>query len=187
VAALAFLSLGMICALVGRVLLVMGAWQISAGWAVGVFLPFGPLFFRLNYPDQAERARLFRLAALPCFFVYMVLGPGPAFRHHLTRATNISAQPVGYAAEKGHSRSSKSGKPGDPKVELAPSVEDRRSTNTQEFEKLRRWDAALHLKKRDLLHSDTAGNQVYALELEQYTTALQKATAERTTLWPNAH
>lgn len=177
----------MICALIGRVLLVMAAWRISAGWAIGVFLPFGPLVFRLNYPDEAQRSRLFRIATMPCFFLYMVLGPGPAFRQHLTRATNLSAQPVGYAAEKAHSTSKQSGKPGDPKVELAPSVDERRLTNKQEFEKLRNWDVALRLKKRDLLHSDTAGNEAYVLELEQYKAALEKATAERTTLWPNAH
>jgi hypothetical protein len=177
----------MVCALIGRVLLVMAAWQISAAWAVGVFLPFGPLFFRLNYPDQAQTSRLFRLATLPCFFLYVVLGPGPAFRHHLTRATNISVQPTGYATEKLHFWSKHAPKSDGPKVELKPSLEDQRLTNTQEFEKLRSWDAALRLKKRDLLHSDTAGNQAYSLELEQYKAALQKATAERTVLWPNAH
>jgi hypothetical protein len=187
VAALAFLILGMICALIGRVLLVTAAWQISAAWAIGVFLPFGPVLFRLNYPDQALRSRMFRLATLPCFFLYLVLGPGPAWRHQLTRATNISLQPTGYATEKHHFWSKQATKPAGPKVELTPSVEERRLTNSREFEKLRTWDSALRLKKRDLLHSDTAGNQAYALELEQYQANLQKATAERTALWPKAH
>jgi len=187
VLALVFLILGMVCALIGRVLLVMAAWQISVAWGVGVFLPFGPLFFRLNYPDQAQRSRLFRLATLPCFFLYLVLGPGPAYRHYLTRATNISAQPSGYAMEKPHFWSKQTPKMPGPQVEVTPSLEDRRLTNTQQFEKLRSWDAALRLKKRDLLHSDTAGNQAYSLELEQYKAALQNATAERTALWPNAH
>jgi hypothetical protein len=177
----------MVCALIGRVLLVMAAWQISVAWAIGVFLPFGPVLFRFNYPDEAQRSRMFRLATLPCFFLYILLGPGPDFRHHLTRATNISVQPTGYATEKPHFWSKQAAKTSGPTVELTPSIEDRRLSNTQVLEKLRNWEAALRLKKRDLLHSDTAGNQAYSLELEQYKAALEIATAERAALLSNAH
>ena len=71
-----------------------------------------------------------------------------------------------------------------PSVELTPSTEERRISNTREFEHLRTWGEALRLKKRDLLHSDTAGNATYAAEFAQYTTALEKAKAERSVLWP---
>jgi hypothetical protein len=40
------------------------------------------------------------------------------------------------------------------------------------------------LKKRDLLHSDVAGNEAYTVELAQYNAALAKATAEKNALWP---
>jgi hypothetical protein len=73
-----------------------------------------------------------------------------------------------------------------PKVELTPGVEERRTANTREFERLRAWSDALRLRKRDLLHSDTEGNRAYELELAQYNAALEKANTERSALWPAA-
>jgi hypothetical protein len=57
---LVFLGLAIVCALISRILLLIAAINISAGWAFGVFLPFGPLFFRLNYPEAARNSFLFR-------------------------------------------------------------------------------------------------------------------------------
>jgi len=40
------------------------------------FCRFGPLLFRLNYPDLAPLSKTFRLVALPCILAYFVLRPG---------------------------------------------------------------------------------------------------------------
>lgn len=161
----------------------MAALKISAVWAVGVFLPFGPFLFRLNYPEEAYRSRLFRFATLPCFLIYIVLGPGPAYKNHLTRITQISALPGSYKMEKAKTPAAPAN---GPTVETTPSAEERRATNTRDFGHLRAWGEALRLKKRDLLHSDTNGNIAYAAELAQYNAALEKAKADRATLWPAA-
>jgi hypothetical protein len=154
---------------------------VSGGWAVGVLLPFGPLFFRLNYPDQARRSYLFRLATLPCFFLYILLGPGPVLKQRLYKTTQISAQPGSYGMER---KSQAKGKTAGPTVEVAPNPEDLRRANIQRFEHLRAWNESLRLKKRDLLRSDTKGNAAYTLELADYNAALATATAERAALWP---
>lgn len=179
-AAFAFLIIGLVCALVSRVLLFIAALNIGAGWAVGVLLPFGPVLFRLNYPEEARSSRMFRLATLPCFFLYIMLGPGPAYQHYIHRVTNISPQTLGYGSEK---RKASGGQ--GPVVQTAPTIEERRASNAQEFEHLRVWGEALRLKKRDLLHSDTAGNVAYAAELAQYNATLEKAKAERLAIWPS--
>ncbi len=182
---MAFLIIGVVCALISRVLLFTAALNVSGAWAVGVLLPFGPILFRLNYPEDAYRSRMFRIATLPCFFLYIILGPGPSFRQHLLKTTQISVQPVSYGMEKPKASPKRAAAPG-PSVELTPSTEERRISNTREFERLRPWGEALRLKKRDLLHSDTAGNATYAAEFAQYTLALETAKAERSVLWPPA-
>jgi hypothetical protein len=185
-AALAFLIVGVVCSLISRVLLFKAALAISGRWAVGVLVPFGPMLFRMNYPEEVYQSRMFRLATLPCFFLYILLGPGPSYRHHLSKVTSISAQPAAYAIEKPAVLAKPSpARPG-PKIELTPSLDDRRTVNTQEFEHLRAWAEALRLKKRDLLHSDTDGNLGYTAEFAQYNAALAKATAERGVIWPSA-
>src|SRR5437660_11827740 len=73
---LVFLGLAIVCALISRILLLMAAIDISAWWALGVFLPFRPLFFRLNYPQQARNSFLFRVATLVCIFGFAVMRPG---------------------------------------------------------------------------------------------------------------
>ena len=185
-APLAFLIIGVVCALISRVLLFTAALNIGGAWAVGVLLPFGPILFRLNYPEEAYRSRMFRLATLPCFFLYILLGPGPSFRRHLLKTTQISAQPLSYSMEKPKASPKHAAPAPGPTVELTPSADERRISNTREFERLRTWGEALRLKKRDLLHSNTAGNAAYTAEFAQYTTALEKAKAERSVLWPPA-
>src|SRR5438128_1625697 len=76
VAALVFLFMGLICALIGRFLLLGAAFGISVWWGLGVFLPFGPLLFRLSYPDLAPLSKKFRLATLPCILLYFILRTG---------------------------------------------------------------------------------------------------------------
>ena len=188
-AALGFLIIGLICAIISRVLLFMAALKISAGWAFGVLVPFGPMLFRFNYPEEAYRSRLFRLATLPCLFLYFVLGSGPgSFRHSRIELKHGLDQPLHYSMEKKIPVAKRTpGGPG-PQVELSPgpSLDERRVANTREFERLRAWDEALRLRKRDLLHSDVAGNSAYNSELEQYKVALEKANAERSAIWPSA-
>jgi hypothetical protein len=182
--ALAFLIIGVVCSLVSRVLLFKAALAVSKGWALGVLLPFGPVLFRLNHAEEARPSFMFRLATLPCFLVYVLLGPGPRLKHDIWKSTHISVQPNGYALEKGKGPVKKSpGQPG-PTVQLTPSAEERRLSNTRDFDHLRAWGDVLRLKKRDLLHSDTAGNEAYTIELAQYNAAIGKANAERALLWP---
>jgi len=175
VAALIFLGIGLLCAIIGRILLIGAAFQISIWWGLGVFLPFGPLLFRLSYPEKAERSRMFRLATLPCIFLYLVLGPGSSplayYRYKIKHPRPPSGAASGYALE-----NAKQSKPGN--LELA----SRYAANIVEFDRLRAWSEKLRLQKRDLLHSDEQGNRAYDAEAAEYNAALEKANAERDAL-----
>jgi len=176
--ALVFLGLAIVCGLISRILLVTAAIKISVGWAVGVFLPFGPLVFRLNYPEEARNSYFFRVATLLCVFGFVVYDP--RMRLHLPgiRATaaspRLSKQTVGYAVEK----------PSSSKGTAAPTptLAERRTANAIELERLHGIEAELKLRKRDLLHSDTEGNRVYSVDLAAYNEALAKATTEKNAL-----
>jgi hypothetical protein len=176
VVALVFLALGVVCVLIGRILLIRAAFGVSVWWGLGIFLPFGPLLFRLSYPDLAPLSRTFRLVALPCILAYFVLRPGPLSGSHFDQFFQHKPVPSApanhYGMEKTHSPAP------------APNLGERRAANTLEFERLNAWKEALRLKKRDLLHSDVAGNEAYTVELAQYNAALTKAIAEKTALWP---
>jgi hypothetical protein len=167
VVALAFLILAGVCAVIGRILLVAGAFGVSVWWGLGVFLPFGPLLFRLSYPEIAPKSRYFRLAVLPCVLAYFLLGSGgfPNLRRSdLVESANAPAAPKEhYAVEK------------IAKSDLA----ERTAANDREFKRLETWKAALRLQKRDLLNSDVQGKIRYDAELAQYEAALAKATAEK--------
>jgi len=174
---LVFLGLAILCALLSRILLVTAAVKISAGWAFGVFLPFGPLFFRLNYPEAARNSYLFRVATLLCVFGVVISQPRMMLHtpkiHPTAASPRLSKQTVGYAMEK-------------PGTNVAstptPALEQRRAANTTELERLRGVESELKLRKRDLLHSDTEGNRVYAIDLASYNEALAKATTEKNAL-----
>jgi hypothetical protein len=58
----------------------------------------------------------------------------------------------------------------------------RRAANAKELERLREVEEQLKLRKRDLLHSDTQGNRLYAIDLGSYDDALAKATSEKNAL-----
>jgi len=143
---------------------------------LGIFLPFGPLLFRLSYPDLAPLSRTFRLIALPCILAYFVLRPGPPnydkFFKYKSDKPVASAPANHYGLEK------------ITKVVAAPSLYDRRVANSKELQRLAEWEAALRLKKRDLLHSDVKGNRAYNAEVAEYNAALTKATAEKNAVWP---
>jgi hypothetical protein len=179
VAAFAFLIIGLLCAIVSRILLLIAALDVSVWWAFGVFLPFGPLFFRLSYPDLARSSRLFRLATLPCLFLYLLLGPGPSYRRQLSNGKLTSSLSSYYGLESLRAGGKKSPSP-TPSIEQQ--IAERRTANYREFQRLESWSAALKLRKRDLLHSDSEGNRLYEIELGQYNAALAKAKAEREAL-----
>ena len=71
---------------------------------------------------------------------------------------------------------------GTPTPAPAPTLDRRRAANATELERLRGVEAELKLRKRDLLHSDSEGNRIYAIDLASYNEALAKATAEKTAL-----
>jgi hypothetical protein len=176
VAALIFLAIGLVCVLIGRILLVGAAFGVSVWWGLGIFLPFGPLLFRLSYPDLAPLSRTFRLAALPCILAYFVLRPGPLSASHFDQFFKHKEVPSAPANHYGLEKVSK--------AIAAPSLDQRRAINATELERLTEWSQALRLKKRDLLHSDVQGNLAYNAEVAEYNAALIKATAEKNALWP---
>jgi hypothetical protein len=174
-----FLGLAIACALISRILLLKAAINISVWWALGVFLPFGPLFFRLNYPEEARNSYLFRVATLLCVFGFVVMRPGlnfsPRGSHRTTLFAPQGKQTFGYAMEK--PMPSKKTNPA--AAAPTPTLEQRRAANAIELERLRGVEEQLKLRKRDLLHSDTEGNRLYAIDLASYNDALAKATAEK--------
>jgi len=176
-----FLGLAILCALISRILLVTAAIKISAGWGFGVFLPFGPLFFRLNYPEEARNSYLFRVATLLCIFAFVISQPGMKLHmpkiHPTAASPRLPKQAIGYAMEKPGTKVAGALTPAP-----TPALAERRAANTTELERLRGVEAELKLRKRDLLHSDTEGNRVYAIDLAAYNEALTKATADKNAL-----
>jgi hypothetical protein len=179
-----FLGAAVVLSLISRVLLLIAAINISVWWALGIFLPFGPTFFRLNYPEEARRSMWLRIAALPCFGAYLLMGPGQAMKAPKWRSLDAgpsSTHLVHYALEKPGASPQKNLTT--PTPAPTPSLEERRAANAKELERLEKRAEELRLGKRDLLHSDKEGNRVYAIDLLEYNEALAKATAEKTALW----
>ena len=174
-----FLGLGLILMLIGRILLMNAAFGVSVWWGLGIFLPFGPLVFRLNHPDLAPMSRTFRLFALPCILAYFVLRSGPLLGSHTDHFFTHKDVPAAPANHYGMEKISQAfGGKG--------SLEQRRIANNKEFARLNAWAEALRLKKRDILRSNVKGNIDFNAELAQYNAALAKATAERDAIWPQA-
>ena len=175
--ALIFLAVGVVLMLIGRILLISAAFGVSIWWGFGIFLPFGPLLFRLSYPDLAPMSRTFRLFAMPCVLAYFVLGGGSLSGSHYDqffKQKNIPSAPANhYALEKNVS------KPG-----VFGSLEERRIASAKEMERLTAWAETLHVKKRDLLNSDVEGTKAFNAEVAEYNAALAKATAEQAAIWP---
>jgi hypothetical protein len=179
--ALVFLLLGVLCGLIARALLITAAFGISKKWGFGVFFPFGPLFFRLSYPDEARRARMFQLATLPCIFLYVMTSNemlpsthvglvrmGPAdHQYYALAAGSYSVKIPGFGTEKADAAPNKT------------SVEDRRTANDREFQRLRQMSEELRVRKRDLLNSDTEGAKAYNQMANDYNAALDKYNAEK--------
>src|SRR5262249_23387477 len=103
-AGLVCLGLGIVFALISRGLLLAAAFSISYWWGIGVLLPFGPLLFRLSYPEQAARARIFGLLSLPCYLGFFTFGSGFGALSSLGKDPvenefATTSKPVGYAME----------------------------------------------------------------------------------------
>jgi len=176
VVALIFLAVGLLLILIGRILLIGAAFGVSVWWGLGIFLPFGPLLFRLSYPDLAPLSRTFRLFALPCILAYFVMRPGPlsgSYYDQFFKHKNVPAVPANhYALEKTS------------KPTPTPSLDERRIANAKEMERLTAWAEKLQAKKRDLLRSDVDGTKAFNGEVAEYNDALAKARAEQSAIWP---
>lgn len=179
------LGIGLICALIARSLIIAAAFRISWRWGVGVLLPFGPMAFRLTYPDDARPARPYQFAALSCFLLFIVLGPGlGSIRMSESFFEKTPASPsrteMGYGIET--STPGRKGGDSSRAAQSGPTVEARRAANTREVERLAAKDKELKLRKRDLLRSDVEGNARYAHDLEEYEGALATANMEKAEL-----
>lgn len=177
--ALIFLGVGVLLILIGRILLVGAAFGVSVWWGLGIFLPFGPLLFRLSYPDLAPMSRTFRLFAIPCILAYMVLRPGPLTGSSYNQFFKHKDVPAAPADHYGLEKVNKT-----PKASAPTSLQERRVANAKEMERLTAWAESLHVKQRDLLHSDVEGTKAFNAEVAEYNTALAKATAEQKAVWP---
>jgi hypothetical protein len=178
VAPLIFLLLGLLCGLVARILLVTAAFGISKKWGVGVFFPFGPLFFRLSFPDEARRARKFQLATLPCIFLYMILSPEmiPSTRVGLVRIGPAGHEKLALVA--GSYTWKFSGYGSEP-ASKPVDIKERHTAMDREFERLRVWSEKLRARKRDLLNSDTEGALAYNRDATEFNAAVDKANSEK--------
>jgi len=162
--------------LIGRILLISAAFGVSMWWGLGIFLPLGPLLFRMNYPDLAPMSRTFRLFSIPCILAYFVLRPGPLSGSHYDQFFKQKQVPSAPANHYGLEKVSQ--------PSMIASLDERRAANAKEMERLTAWAEALHVKKRDLLRSDVEGTKAFNAEVAEFNAALAKATAEQTTLWP---
>ena len=176
---LIFLGLGVLCGLISRSLLIKAAFGISKKWGFAVFLPFGPLLFRLSFPDELGRARLFQLATLPCFFIYVIISPEmiPSTRVAFARVGPPGQERLALVA--GSHIFKFGGYASEAAPKKAASLAERRLANNQEFERLRLWNEKLRVRKRDLLNSDEQGALDYNRDATDYNAALDKADSEK--------
>jgi hypothetical protein len=169
------LGIGVVCALVSRVLLTTAAFSISLWWGIGVLLPFGPVLFRLSYPDEVKRARIFGVISVLCLFGFITFGPGlhamSLHRRTVVKDARSPAKPVAYAIEKPNASAAPSSTPA--------SFEDRRAANNQEFVRLEAWNEKLRLTKRDLLRSDVEAVRRFNDEATEFNNALVAANVEK--------
>ncbi len=178
------LLLAALCSLISRCLLIKAAWSVSKRWGFGIFLPFGPYFFRRQYPDDVQLARKFQLAAIPCVFLYVLISPEMIPD---TRVAFIRVGPPGQ--EKlalslgghvfGGGGSSVSTALTEAKAEQPTfSPEERRIAHEREMKRLTDWSEALRIRRRDLLKSDVEGARAYDRDATAYNEALAKANHE---------
>jgi hypothetical protein len=80
-----FLIAALGCSFIGRILLVKAAFGVSTVWGLSVlFVPFAPLFFRMNHRELAYPTRYWRLATMPLLLLFFVNGGNLQSLHSLT-------------------------------------------------------------------------------------------------------
>jgi hypothetical protein len=88
--AVVFLIAVVLCSFIGRALLIEAAFGVSVRWGFTVlFVPFGPLLFRLNYRELAYPTRYWRMAVGPLMLLFFVDGGTAASLHSLTDFKNL--------------------------------------------------------------------------------------------------
>ena len=178
-AGLICLGVAVLCALISRGLLIAAAFSISFWWGIGVILPFGPLLFRLSYPEQALRARIFGLISLPCYLGFVTFGPGLGAlslrKSEAGQDLASTSKPTGYAMETSAAAGPRTQTPN-------LSLDERRAANEAEFRRLRAWSEKLLAIKRDLLGGDVEASRRYNQEATQFNAALTAANAEKSAL-----
>src|SRR5262249_5150613 len=135
-------------------------------------LPFGPLLFRLSYPERAARARIFGLISLPCYLGFFAFGSGLSMLSfgEIEKDFAETSQTVGYASENTDA------------TKVADSTSGRRTANEAEFPRLHGWSEKLVATKRDLLNSDVEGTRRYNEDAAKFNAALTAANAEKAKL-----
>src|SRR5437868_15373436 len=136
--------------LIGRILLMGAAFGVSVWWGLGIFLPFGPLLFRMSYPDLAPLSRTFRLFALPCFLAFFVLRPGSISGSYTDNFFKHKDVPGAPANHYGTEKVSKA---------IVPSgLGQRRIDNAKEIERLTAWAERWKGRNGNVLGSEGKGN-----------------------------
>src|SRR5260221_7626268 len=88
--AVVFLAATLLCSFIGRILLIRAAFSVNAGWGFTVlFVPFGPLIFRMNYRELAYPTRYWRMATGPLMLLFFVNGGTTTSLQSLTDLKNF--------------------------------------------------------------------------------------------------
>jgi hypothetical protein len=75
VPAVIFFAAALLCSVIGRALLSKAAFGVSKQWGfAAVLAPFGPVFFRLKFPELAQPTRYWRWAVGPLMLVFFFDG-----------------------------------------------------------------------------------------------------------------
>ena len=178
-----FLLLAVLCGLISRCLLIKAAWCVSKRWGFGIFLPFGPYFFRRQYPEDVQRARMFQLAAIPFVFIYVLVSPEliPDTRVAFVRVgppgqEKLALSLGGHVFGGGGAIASRATEM--PQQQPTASLEERRVALEREMKRLGQWSETLRIRRRDLLKSDVEGARAYDRDAIAYNAALAKANEE---------
>ena len=181
---LVFFIIAILCLIIGRLMLLTAAFEVSVWWGLALFLPFGQWLFLQNYPELTARSRWIAFAALPCVILGICLVDTPLPNHRCEQmAEAFGRRALNWFFDKADALSAK-GKHNSsgPSVQGAPDLEGRRLANARELERLRAESEALRLRKRDLRHGDTEGTRDYERDLALYNEALAKAKTQRDAL-----
>lgn len=210
VPAIVFLAAALACALIGRILLVNKAFGVSTLWGFTVvFVPFGPLLFRMNYRELAYPSRYWRMATAPLFLLFIFNGGNASVRQSFEDFMKKPAAEVASAGDTDFqlpetmpgSASTSAPAAESPTVPTATpskgvaaalaampaaprvlSLAERMEANRQEFERLADWYTNLKNERGYLRKGDFAAVEAYNAETARYQMALQLAKTEQADL-----